>query len=119
MQEHNLSFQLEAIASGLPLVVSDKGGCRDIVERSGAGLLARSGDVDDFFSKCLELSGKSLHYQELQARGLAFAETKSWASINSVVVDLYKEMVNGAAGSIACCTALSAERFVNNADITS
>ena len=110
---------LEAIASGLPLVVSDKGGCRDIVERSGAGLLARSGDVDDFFSKCLELSGKSLHYQELQARGLAFAETKSWASINSVVVDLYKEMVNGAAGSIACCTALSAERFVNNADITS
>ena len=110
---------LEAIASGLPVVVSDEGGCRDIVERSGGGLLARSGDVDDFFGKCLELFGNSLHYQELQARGLAFAETKSWSSINSVVVDRYKEMVNGAAGSIACCTALCAERFINNADITS
>ena len=92
---------LEALASGLPVVVSDQGGCRDIVERSGGGLLARSGDVDDFFSKCLELFGNSLRCRELKARGLAFAETKSWSSINSVVLDRYQKMVNCASGSLA------------------
>jgi glycosyltransferase involved in cell wall biosynthesis len=92
---------LEALASGLPVVVSNEGGCRDIVEKSGGGLVARSGDVDDFFSKCLGLFGNSVLCRELKARGLAFAETKSWSAINSVVIDRYQKMVNGESGSLA------------------
>ena len=84
---------LEALASGLPVVVSDEGGCRDIVERSCAGLVARSGDVEDFFSKSIELLSNSARYRELKARGIAFAETKSWSTINSVVIDRYQNMV--------------------------
>ncbi len=92
---------LEALASGLPAVVSNEGGCRDIVEKSGGGLVARSGDIDDFFSKCLELFGNSVRCRELKAHGLAFAETKSWSAINSVVIDRYQKMVNCECGSMA------------------
>jgi len=92
---------LEALASGLPAVVSDEGGCRDIVEKSGGGLVARSGDVDDFFGKCLELSGNAVRCRELKAHGLAFAETKSWSVINSVVIERYQNMVNIASGCFA------------------
>ncbi|NMW20206.1 MAG: glycosyltransferase family 1 protein [Chlorobiaceae bacterium] len=92
---------LEALASGLPVVVSDDGGCRDIVERSGGGVIARSGDVEDFFTKSLELLENSILYHALKAHGLAFAETKSWLAINSVVIDRYEKMVNFVAGCVA------------------
>lgn len=92
---------LEALASGLPVVVSDEGGCRDIVERSGGGLVARSGDVEDFFGKCLGLLENSVWCRELKAHGLAFAETKSWSAINRVVIDRYQNMVDIASGCVA------------------
>lgn len=92
---------LEALASGLPVVVSNEGGCKDIVERSGGGVVARSGDFEDFFSRCLELYGNSAKYRELKAHGLTFAETKSWSSVNSVVIDRYQNMVNFATGGVA------------------
>ncbi len=85
---------LEALASGLPAVVSDAGGCRDIVERSNGGLVAREGDVDDFYDKCLALLGNSERYRELRAHGLAYAEAQSWPAVNSVVIDQYNTMVN-------------------------
>ncbi|MEI7787207.1 MAG: glycosyltransferase family 1 protein [Chlorobiaceae bacterium] len=92
---------LEALASGLPVVVSDEGGCRDIVERSGGGVVARSGDVEDFFDKCVELFENSVKCRELKTHGLAFAEMKSWSSINSVVIERYQNMVNVASGCLA------------------
>jgi len=92
---------LEALASGLPVVVSDKGGCRDIVEKSGGGLVARSGDVEDFCKQCLELIDNSARYRKLKAHGLAFAETKSWSAINNVVIERYEKMVHASNGRIA------------------
>ena len=85
---------LEALASGLPAVVSDAGGCRDIVERSVAGLVASEGNVDDFYEKCLELLCDSIRYKKLKARGLAFAKAQSWCAVNGVVIDYYQKMVN-------------------------
>ncbi len=84
---------LEALASGLPAIVSDAGGCRDIVERSGGGVVAREGDIEDFYRKCCELLGNSLRYRELKARGLAYAELQSWSAVNGSVIDRYHKMV--------------------------
>ena len=84
---------LEALASGLPIIVSDAGGCRDIAERSGGGVVAREGDIDDFYKKCLELLGNSLLYRQLKARGLAYAELQSWSTVNGSVIDRYHKMV--------------------------
>ena len=85
---------LEALASGLPVVVSDAGGCRDIVKRSAAGLVASEGNVEDFYEKCLELLDNSFQYKELKAQGLAFAKAQSWCAVNGAVIDYYQKMVN-------------------------
>ena len=85
---------LEALASGLPAVVSDAGGCREIVERSAAGIVVSEGNTNDFYEKCLELLGNSFRYRELKARGLAFAEAQSWCAVNGAVIERYQAMVN-------------------------
>ena len=85
---------LEALASGLPVVVSDAGGCRDIVDRSAGGFVVHEGTVCDFYDKCLELLGDSLRYRELKTSGLAYAETQSWSSVNNLVIDRYRDMVD-------------------------
>ncbi|TLU87758.1 MAG: glycosyltransferase family 1 protein [Chlorobium sp.] len=91
---------LEALASGLPAIVSDAGGCREIVNRSGGGLVASEGNVGDFYRKCLELLGDSPRYRELKARGLAFAEAQSWSAVNGALIDRYQKMVNLAKGHV-------------------
>jgi phosphatidylinositol alpha 1,6-mannosyltransferase len=90
---------LEALASGLPVVVSDVGGCRDIADRSAAGFVVHAGSVSDFYDKCLELLGDSLRYRELKACGLAYAETQSWSSVNGFVIGRYQDMANRAASN--------------------
>jgi phosphatidylinositol alpha 1,6-mannosyltransferase len=94
---------LEALASGLPVVVSDVGGCRDIADRSAAGFVVHQGSVCDFYSKCIELLGDSSRYRELKASGLAYAETQSWSSVNGFVIDRYQQLVDRAAKSAECC----------------
>ncbi len=84
---------LEAIASGLPAVVSDAGGCRDIVARSAGGLVARAGDVDDFYFKCVALLGDSMQYRQLKSNGLVFAEAQSWSAVNGALIERYQKMV--------------------------
>jgi phosphatidylinositol alpha 1,6-mannosyltransferase len=85
---------LEALASGLPVVVSDVGGCRDIADRSAGGFVVHQGSVCDFYDKCLELLGDSPRYRELKACGLAYAETQSWSSVNGFVIDRYQQLVD-------------------------
>ncbi|MGB7510769.1 MAG: glycosyltransferase family 1 protein [Pelodictyon phaeoclathratiforme] len=87
---------LEALASGLPVIVSDVGGCRDIADRSAAGFVVHEGCVDDFYGKCLALLGDSLRYRELRACGLAYAEMQSWSAVNGFVIDRYQELVDRA-----------------------
>ncbi|MEI7695567.1 MAG: glycosyltransferase family 1 protein [Chlorobium sp.] len=99
---------LEALASGLPVVVSDAGGCRDVVGRSGGGLVAREGKSEDFYCKCLALLGDSEQYRVLQANGLAFAEAQSWSVVNAAVIERYKTMVKCAEGGVG-----DLERLVN------
>ncbi len=84
---------LEALASGLPVVVSDAGGCREVVERSGGGLVAPEGDSGAFYAQCIELLDNSLRHKELKARGLAFAEQQSWSEVNQGLIERYKKIV--------------------------
>lgn len=84
---------LEALASGLPAVVSDIGGCMELVKRSDGGIVAKAGDIDEFFSACRKLIDDRDTYKAMKARGLAFAEDKSWAAINGVLIDRYKGMI--------------------------
>jgi phosphatidylinositol alpha 1,6-mannosyltransferase len=84
---------LEALASGLPAVVSDVGGCKELVERSGGGLVAKAGDVGEFFDCCTKLMQDSELFRAMRERGLAFAEDKSWAAVNGQLIDRYQGMI--------------------------
>jgi phosphatidylinositol alpha 1,6-mannosyltransferase len=90
---------LEALASGLPAVVSDAGGCRNIIDRSGGGVVVRAGNVEDFYSECLELHRDSGRLKALRTLGLAYAEAQSWSAVNNVVIDQYRKLVRQSNGS--------------------
>jgi phosphatidylinositol alpha 1,6-mannosyltransferase len=83
---------LEALASGLPSVVSDIGGCSELVEKSGGGVVLRAGDADVFFSSCLDFLDDSEMYRDMRAKGLSFAETKSWSAVNNALIARYAEL---------------------------
>jgi glycosyltransferase involved in cell wall biosynthesis len=80
---------LEALASGLPAVVSDIGGCKEVVGKSLAGLVAKANDPLDFYQKCKQLVEDETLYNEMQQKGLKFAKKRSWNTINSKVIGHY------------------------------
>ena len=84
---------LEALASGIPAVVSDRGGCQEIITQSGAGLIARSGDAPDFYRKCLQLIQDRAMYRQMRERGLKFARGRTW---DVIVAWLVKELMSQA-----------------------
>lgn len=90
---------LEALASGLPSVVSDTGGCMELVKRSRGGFVAKAGDIDEFYTACLRLLQDSDGLSEMRTRGLEFAEGKSWSVINSALINQYQEMLESTSGS--------------------
>lgn len=79
----------EAMASGLPAVVSDRGGCREIVQKTGGGLVARAKDAGSFFQCCRRLLKSETLYRRTRARGLAASRGRDWDSVNRVVVEEY------------------------------
>jgi glycosyltransferase involved in cell wall biosynthesis len=84
---------LEALASGLPSVVSDIGGCMELVERSGGGVVARAGDVDTFYQHCRDFLTDREKYLEMRQKGLVFADSKSWSAVNNALISRYQELI--------------------------
>ncbi len=80
---------MEALSSGIPAVVSDTGGCREIVERSGAGLVAKAGNVEQFYQHCKTLVENREVYDRCRADGLEYAKNQGWTRINDSVIDEY------------------------------
>lgn len=80
---------LEALSSGLPAVVSDVGGCREIVEKSNAGLVVKAGDAALFYKSCRELVENPGLYKRFRSNGLKYAEKHRWEEINRRVIDEY------------------------------
>lgn len=87
---------LEALASGLPAVVSDIGGCMELVKRSRAGFVSKAGDIDDFYASCTRLMQDRERFSEMRTLGLEFAQNKSWAAVNGALIDRYQQMVSSA-----------------------
>lgn len=89
---------LEALASGLPSVVSDIGGCQEVVMKSEGGLVAKAEDPDSFFEQCCRLITDVDFYKRLKANGLAYAKERTWENINRKVLDEYEKLVGKTTG---------------------
>lgn len=83
----------EALSSGLPAVVSDIGGCKEIIQRSGGGLIAKAKDPGAFYENCERLVEDEDLYNEKKRKGLRYAEEQSWDKINGKLIEEYKKLV--------------------------
>jgi glycosyltransferase involved in cell wall biosynthesis len=72
---------LEAMASGLPVVVSDKGGPKEIVQQGRTRLVTRARDAADLLSGVERLLDDSALRQQMSAYCRSYAEKQSWERI--------------------------------------
>ena len=84
---------LEAMACALPVVAAVATGATSLVRDGETGMLAEYSDIDGF-ADALEAYARD---PELRRRhgeaGLAFARTMDWDNINSVVLNVYRRVI--------------------------
>jgi len=69
---------LEALASGLPCVVSDQGGPKDLVEHGVSGFVTRALDVGDFAAAVVKIAGDRELRARMSAAGVASIRDRDW-----------------------------------------
>jgi len=85
---------LEALASGLPAIVVDKGGVRETVHSGRTGLRVPVGDVVAFATACVELLNDARLRAELAKGARTEALSRSWESILDGVLHEYATAVS-------------------------
>lgn len=86
---------LEALASGIPAVVVDRGGPQDLIDHGVNGYVARANDIRDIADRLEPL----LRDPDLRARmGSAARESagsRDWEEINEGLIESYRAVVEG------------------------
>jgi phosphatidylinositol alpha 1,6-mannosyltransferase len=83
---------LEALSSGIPVVVSNIGGCKEIIRQSGGGLISIARDPQSFYENCRRLICDIRMYEIMQSQGLRYAEERNWEKINRCVIEEYQHI---------------------------
>ena len=84
---------VESFALGKPVVSFDLGGPKELIEGSGAGLLARPFDVGDFVGKVRYLLNNPDIVKDMGFRGRAFVESLTPRNYVSRVLEIYREIL--------------------------
>jgi phosphatidylinositol alpha 1,6-mannosyltransferase len=84
---------LESLASGVPAVVVDRGGPRDLVEDGSTGLIARASDPADFAAQVRTLIDKPDLRERMAAAARTAALGRDWTAINRRLVGEYGEII--------------------------
>ncbi|MHA1776913.1 MAG: glycosyltransferase family 4 protein [Promethearchaeota archaeon] len=84
----------EALASGIPAIVSNIGGCQEIIEKSQAGMIVAAKDSQAFLKACKKLLEDKEFYQRCQFNGLKFAKNRSWSHINEELLKKYEKIID-------------------------
>ena len=71
---------IEAQASGIPVIVSDTGGPKELVEDNGNGLVTRSHNVDDFTEAIRKLVRDPALRQRMGERARESVVNRTWPS---------------------------------------
>lgn len=80
----------EALSSGMPAVVSNKGGCQEIIQKSHGGIIAKAKNVDEFYEAVKELVDNHTTYNQVRSNGLKYAKKRTWEKINLELVRKYR-----------------------------
>jgi glycosyltransferase involved in cell wall biosynthesis len=84
---------LEALASGLPAVVVDKGGPQDLVEPGVTGFVARANDIGDLADRVELLLREGGLRRRMGGAAPASAAPRDWAAINGGLIESYRRVV--------------------------
>lgn len=84
---------VEAMAAGLPLVVTDGTGSAECVEKHRCGWVAQSRNVEDMADKIVRLLGDVALRREMSARAKAGASEYDWPMIAGQYVAAYERAV--------------------------
>lgn len=84
----------EALASGVPSVVSNIGGCQEIIEISKAGIIVPARNTVEFAKACEKLIEDKEFYQKCRENGLKYADSRSWHHINKKLIQKYEKIIN-------------------------
>lgn len=88
---------LEGLASGLPALVSDRGGPREIVRDGQSGFVCRSGDVADFAGRLCALLRDEALRASLSAAARTSVAGQSWSIALQPLVQAWRDAAAGAA----------------------
>lgn len=87
---------LEAMACGLPLVVTNVGHCAELVHGHGVGRVAPSGDPEALAVAMLETLNDDAAYQECAERCVPAAQGFEWRGVADTVYQEYRRLLAGA-----------------------
>ncbi len=86
---------LEAMSCGLPVVVSSKGACRELVDASGGGVVCRAGDVVHFSRSVGLLLSDGVLREVTGRRARSYAVSCTWRAAVEGLADYYRELTHG------------------------
>ena len=80
---------LEAMASGLPIVLSEHPAHRELVERSNAGKIFSYGNTSELCTKIEEVFEDK---EDFSIKAKNFAMNNDWEHITRQIIDIYQEV---------------------------
>lgn len=86
---------LEALASGLPSVVVDRGGPQDLIEHGTSGFVARSNDPADIAGYLQLLLEDATLRSKMSLAARASARSRDWEEINAGLLASYERVIDG------------------------
>ncbi|GAB4549168.1 MAG: glycosyltransferase family 1 protein [Anaerolineae bacterium] len=84
---------LEAMASGLPALVPDRGGVASLVADGERGFICRADDASDFHAKALSLAEDAALRSKMSHAARQYAEAQSWTQVMYQLERYYAEAV--------------------------
>lgn len=94
----------EAMASGVPVVATGRGGPLDLVENSRTGWLYEPGDLSGMRSRVLDLMGDDAKRRAFAAAAHASVQDRTWPALCGQLVRHYEEVISGTSAPIPART---------------
>jgi phosphatidylinositol alpha 1,6-mannosyltransferase len=85
----------EAMASGVPVVATGRGGPLDLVENSRTGWLYEPGDLAGLRGNVMDLMGDDAKRRAFAAAAYASVQGRTWPALCAELVQHYKEVIAG------------------------
>lgn len=82
----------EAMMAGKPVVASNFGNVKKIVEKTQIGLLIQSEDINGLCSSLLQLKNETTLREEFIKKALEASKTYNWDSMEKVFVNVYTQL---------------------------